>query len=271
MTILSLDCLTLTDSTPQDLISAAAEAGFDCVSLWIHEPAAFPGMLLRPALAAECAAMLRDTGLAVHMLEAIDLTSEAAILEYRPALEMGATLGAKAASAYNGSNSDRSHVADLLGLFAEVTAEFGIEAVLEPIAMGQTRTPAEASALIRAAGERAGILFDSLHLIRSGCGVNDLAAVPPGLIRYVQLNDGLARIAPERMIPEAMGERAYPGEGEFPLADLAALLPRDVPWAVEAPSLRRTEAGMSAKAQAAEAMDAVRRLLARVDERLMGA
>lgn len=262
MPALSLDCLTLTDSSPAELIHGAAAAGFDLVSLWVSSPAAFPRMQFAPEMERECAALLRDTGMAVHALEVLDLSSEAAIRNYRPALEMGARLGGKAASAYNGSNPDRGHVADLLALMVEVAGEFGLEVVLEPVAMAHTRTLAEATALIGAAGGGAGILFDSWHLIRSGGGLADLAAIDPSLIRYVQLNDGLLQSAPEDWISEAMGERTYPGEGEFPLVEILRLLPTDIPWAVETPSLRRARTGMNAQAQAREAMIGLQRLLA---------
>jgi len=93
-------------------------------------------------------------------------------------------------------------------------------------------------------------------------GTPELAATDPALIRYVQLNDGLTQVAPEEWIPEAMGERLYLGEGEFPLIDILRLLPADIPWAVETPSLRRAQAGMNADAQASEAMRSMQRLLA---------
>jgi sugar phosphate isomerase/epimerase len=262
MPSLSLDCLTLTDSSPADLIGAAAAAGFDLVSLWVSSPAAFPRMRVPIEIERECADLLRDTGVGVHTLEVLDLSTEAAIRDYRPALEMGARLGAKAASAFNGTNPDRSHVVDLLALFVEVVGEFGLEAVLEPVAMAHTRTLAEAEAMIRDAGGKAGILFDSWHLIRSGGSVDDLAALDPALIRYVQLNDGLLQVPPDDWIPEAMGERLYLGEGEFPLLEILRLLPADIPWAVETPSLRRARDGITPDAQARETMASLQKMLA---------
>ena len=268
MQAFSLDCLTLTDSSPVELISGAAAAEFDLVSLWISTPSAFPRMQMAPWMERECAGLLRDGGIAVHLLEVLDLSTEAAIHAYRPALEMGARLGGKAASAYHGSNPDRSHVADLLALFVEVAGEFGLEVVLEPVAMARTRTLADAAALIRDAGGKAGILFDSLHLVRSGGGIAELAAIDPALIRYVQLNDGPAELPAEAWRDEAMGERLYLGEGEFPLVDMLALLPTDIPWGVETPSLRRASAGMDASAQASAAMASLQRVLAEQQQQI---
>ena len=258
---LSLDCLTLTDTEPVDVIRAAGAAGFDLVSLWANSPAAFPRALLKARDVAECRAALAGEGVALHSIEAFDLASEERVRGYAAAFETGAQLGAKAALVYNGANGDRAEVVDLLALFAELAAGFGIATLLEPVALAQTRTPGEAARLIADAGAEVGILFDSLHFVRSGSTIADLEALPPGLIRYVQLNDGPSQRAPDRLQAEAMAERLYPGKGAFPLAALAGRLPRDVPWAVEAPKLARLRAGVSATEQALDAMTALRLVL----------
>jgi sugar phosphate isomerase/epimerase len=264
MPTLSLDCLTLTDTSPADLIRAADAAGFDLVSLWVSDPPVYPRMRLLPEMERECAALLADCGVGVHSLEAFDLASEQAVEDHRPALEMGARLGAKAAIAYNGGLSDLGRVADLLASFAGVAGEFGLGVVFEPIAVTQTCTLAEAQSLIRKAGVDAGILFDTWHLFRTGGGIAEFRAIDPALIRYLQINDGMADIAEEEMLPEVMGERLYPGKGEFPLVELLRLVPDDIPWGIETPSLGRANAGVSPQEQAREAMEAMQRLLAEV-------
>jgi sugar phosphate isomerase/epimerase len=261
VTRLSLDCLTLTDTNPTDLIRAAAAAGFDLVSLWVNPPAAYPRALLTPAMARECAALMDGTGVSVHGIEAFDMVSVQGVRAFRPALELGARLGAKSVLAYHGANPERAEVSEALASFVELAGEHGLRVNLEPVAIGRTRTLAEAEALIRDAGAEAGILFDCCHLVRSGSSIDDLRAIAPGRIRYIQINDGPAQMAPGAMLAEASGERLYPGEGEFPLAEIMRLLPTDVPWGIEAPSLRRARAGLSAEAQAREAMAALRVLL----------
>ena len=67
-----------------------------------------------------------------------------------------------------------------------------------------------------------------------------------------------------REVPE--NEKNYPepsmfGEGEFPLVELLRATPRDIPWAIETPSLRRANAGVTALEQAREAMAALQGLL----------
>ncbi|MBU6268925.1 MAG: sugar phosphate isomerase/epimerase [Sphingomonadales bacterium] len=262
---LSLDSLTLTDTPPQTLIRAAAEAGFDACSLWIIPPPLFPSPLLTPALEHECAAIIADTGIEVIALEVFDLHSIAGVESCKPLLEMGARLGGKAALAINYSNADRGETAEILARFAEAAAGFGLATNLEPIAAGQTQTLAQGLDLIRRSGADVGICFDPHHLLRSGGGLADLQAVPPGAIRYVQVCDGPIPQPPEIAMTEAVCERLYPGDGDFPLVELLRAAPRDVPVGIECPSLRRAQSGMSAADQAREVIAKVRKLLATLD------
>ena len=261
MVTLSLDCLSLTDTGPAEIIASASAAGFDLVSLWFQAPSAFPSALVTKANAADCASALADCGMAFQSVEVFDLVSEQAIDAYRPALELGARLGGRNALAIHYTNPDRSHAADLLALFAGVAGEYGLGVIVEPVAMGTTATLSQARDLIRVAGVDAGILFDTWHLVRSGCGVEELRKIEPGLIRYVQVNDGAIAVPREDWVAESLGERLYPGEGEFPLAELLSAAPKDVPWAFECPSVRRAAAGMTAREQAVEAMARMQELL----------
>lgn len=259
---LSLDSLTLTDTAPPVAIRAAAEAGFDACSLWVIPPALFPSPLLTPALERECAAIIADTGIEVIALEVFDLHSLGGVEQARPLLEMGARLGGKAALAINYSNADRAEAADILAVFAEAAAAFGLATNVEPVCGGQSQSLAEVEDLIRRSGADVGICFDPHHLIRAGGGVADVRAVSPGLIRYVQVCDGPIPQPPEIAATEAVCERLYPGDGQFPLLDLLRAAPRDLPIGIECPSLARAQAGVAPVDRAKEAMTMLRRLLA---------
>jgi len=264
---LSLDCLTLTDTAPVDHIAAAGKAGFDLVSLWATPESAYPSQVFTAADLADCKRALADHGVAIHTLEAFNLSSESDIQSYRAGLGMGAELGARLALAYHHGNPDRAHAAELLALFAETAREYGLGVVLEPVNVGDTRTLAEGVKMIRASGCDAGLLFDTYHLIRTGGAPQDIDEIPPGLIRYVQINDGPLQIAEDDILAEVMGERLYPGLGEFPLVDMLKRIPTDIPWAIEAPSLKRAAGGMSALDQAREALACMDALLDRLDLR----
>jgi len=259
---LSLDSLTLTDTAPPVAIRAAAEAGYDACSLWIIPPPLFPSPLLTRALERECAAIITDTGIEVIALEVFDLHSLAGVEDCRPLLEMGARLGGKAALTINYSNADRDESAAILAAFAEAAASFGLATNLEPVAGGKSQTLAEAADLIRRSGADVGICLDPHHLFRAGGSVGDIAAFEPGLIRYVQLCDGPIPQPPEIAMTEAVCERLYPGDGQFPLLDYLRAAPRDVPLGIECPSLSRAQAGASALDQASEGIAKMKALLA---------
>ena len=262
---LSLDSLTLTDTAPQVAIRAAAEAGFDACSLWIIPPPLFPSPLLTPAMERECAAIIADTGIEPIALEVFDLYALAGVETVKPLLEMGARLGGKAALAIHYSNPDRGEAAEILARFAEAAASFGLATNLEPVAGGKSQTLAEARDLIRASGADVGICFDPHHLIRAGEGLAELQAIEPGLIRYVQVCDGPIPQPPEIAMTEAVCERLYPGDGDFPLASLLRAAPRDVTVGIECPSVSRAQAGVSAADQAKEAMARLKALLGSLD------
>lgn len=261
---LSLDSLTLTDTAPQVAIRAAAEAGFDACSLWIIPPALFPSPLVTAANARECAAAIADSGIEVIALEVFDLHSMAAVEAARPLLEMGARLGGQAVLAINYSNPDRGETAEILAAFAEAASGFGLSTNLEPVAGGQSQTLAQAADLIRLSGADIGLCFDPHHLIRAGGGLADLQAIDPALIRYVQVCDGPIPQPAEIARTEAVCERLYPGDGDFPLVELLRSAPREAAIGIECPSISRAQNGVTALDQAREALTKLCRLLAQV-------
>jgi sugar phosphate isomerase/epimerase len=258
---LCLDSLTVGDTEPVDLIRCASIAGFDLVSLWVQPPSIFPLQIVTQAKTRACLAALAETGIAVGPLEVFILGSSAAIRSYRPALELGAQLGARTASAINLQNTDPVAVSELFAQFAEFAREYGLGVTLEPLARFATSTLAQARDIIRASRVDAGIVLDAHHLVRVGGTVADVRAVEPGLIRYIQVCDGPASLPPEESRLEATYERLYPGEGVFPLVELLRDAPTDIAWGIEAPSRRRAANGMTAEMQAKAAMTSVRRLI----------
>ena len=85
-----------------------------------------------------------------------------------------------------------------------------------------------------------------MHLIRSGASAADLAALDPSLISYAQLCDVPLKSPYPSYGYEAAFERLCPGEGELPLKDIIAALPKDVTIGLEIPMLAKAEAGLTA-------------------------
>ena len=87
----------------------------------------------------------------------------------------------------------------------------------------------------------------------------------PGAIRYLQLCDGPIPQPAEIAKTEAVGERLYPGDGDFQLIDFLRAAPRDVIVGAECPSIGRAQSGVSAIDQAREVLRKMRAVLALVD------
>jgi sugar phosphate isomerase/epimerase len=261
---LSLDSLTLTDTDPRDLIRSAHKAGFDLVSLWLHPPSVYPKQLVAPWNVDECQDLLAQTGVRVHSVEAIDLVSTEAVLAARSTIELGARLGAKVLVAMNHVNADRDQVIEAFRVLVDLAADHGLGVNLEPLAMGKTRTLAEARDLIHDAAVDAGIVFDTYHFARNGEPLEALRAIDPTLLRYVQISDAPASVSRRLWGAESCQDRRHPGEGDFALIDMLRLLPQNVPWAVEIPRLSWTKVSVPAKAQASVAMEGLRDLLGRL-------
>jgi sugar phosphate isomerase/epimerase len=260
---LSLDCLTLTDVAPVDLVRVAGDAGFRSVSLWVQPPAMSDVMLATPAMAADLARAMADNAVAVGNLEVFNLNTDEPIVVFEAALALGAGLGAKTATAID-FGAPRPDIAERFAEFHALCAAQGIRALVEPISMGNVRTPQDGLDLIRAAGVDAKLVVDCVHLIRTGCTSAVLRDIAPEYVGHVQICDGPAVIAPDEIGLEATANRLYPGEGDFPLVDILAAVPAGATLGLEVPNVARLERGMSPKERAGEAFSAAQAVLAQV-------
>jgi sugar phosphate isomerase/epimerase len=145
----------------------------------------------------------------------------------------------------------------------ELANTFGLRLNLEFVAFTALPGLRDAVQLLEAASQpNAGVTLDTLHLVRSH-SVAALSKLDPELIGAVQLCDG-PMTAPEDQLHEALSERLPPGMGEFPLGDLIAVLPNQLPIGVEAPSNALRDQGWSAADRARRAVAATRDVLAQV-------
>ena len=256
---LSLDCLTLPDVGPAGLFRIAGQAGYGSASLWVQEPALYSVMLATPAMQSEITRAIADSGVSLGNLEVFNLNIDGPIADYEPALAFGASLGARTATAIN-FGAPREDIAERLAAFHALCVKHGLTTYIEPISMGATRTLQDGVDLIEAAGVDARLVVDCLHLIRTGGSPHSLAAIAPHYIGYVQICDGPLTIAAEEIGPESIMNRLYPGEGEFPLAEILNVVPPHAQLGVETPNQARLQCGLSPLERAREALAATRTL-----------
>ncbi|MDB5396063.1 MAG: sugar phosphate isomerase/epimerase [Rhodospirillales bacterium] len=259
---LSLDHLTIFDVQPAELVRIAAELSIPYVSLWTQLPLKAELPLVTQANRAETLRAMRETGVRLGNMECFNLTAEAVVEDFRPAVALGAELGATSLVAINAWDPEPARTLDKFSNLCRTGAEYGLKVNVEFISMGKVRTLADAVQLVTDSGQRnAGITIDILHLTRTGSTPADISAIDPKLIGYAQICDGPAGLAREEWNDEGFEQRQIPGEGEFPLVDFIAALPDDIILGVEVPLKSLREAGVGAAERARRAVAGTRAIV----------
>jgi sugar phosphate isomerase/epimerase len=250
VTPLSLSHLTVLDAPPPELVTVAAEAGFDAVGVRVFPAGDEPPypMLGDTPMVRDTLARLAGTDVQVFDVEVLRLRPDSRHEDALRILDAGLRLGARAVLVI-ANDPDESRLVDRFAAVCAAAAARGLRASLEFMVFSSVKTLADARRIVdRAAHPAAAILVDALHLHRSGGTPADVAAVPPGLLPYAQLCDGpyqpvrAGSAAPPGMTPaeaaaltEARTGRRLPGAGDLPLRDLVAALPAGAALAVESP------------------------------------
>lgn len=248
--------------SPPELVSAAAQAGFDAVGLRLFP--AFPGAPCYAVPQGSDAARdllqrLDDTGLEVFDIEFVVLDSDFQPRSVLPVLEDAAALGAKRLSVC-GQDSDRARLIDNFAALCDVAAEIGMSVDLENMGWRPVRSLMDSLEVVQGSGvPNAGVLIDALHVFRNGGTLEAVSALPSTLVRHVQLCDvrGQAPESDEGRIQEARERRFVPGEGDLPLAELVKSLAQNARVSVEVPHAQ----GKDPKKHFAELMRGARRVM----------
>jgi sugar phosphate isomerase/epimerase len=246
---------TVLPATLPEMVSIAAQAGYDAVGLPLNaagregQPDFAP---LDAALLGETEARLKDEGVTLYDAVGVALRADTDVASYEPLLEAAARLGA-AGIMLTVWDADEARRADRYADLCARAAARGLDASVEFLPWSALRTIDDAARLVAATGAaNAGIMLDCLHLFRSGGSV---AALRPYVdrIRYAQICDAPALPPlPGDLMGEARQLRRNAGDGELPLAEIFALLPPDLPVSVEGPmqspltGLVRAETGLTA-------------------------
>lgn len=225
---------------PDALVAAASDAGFDAVGLRLFP--AFPGapcysVPQGSAAARDLHARLDATGVEVFDIEFVVIDADFRPQAVLRVLEDAAALGAQRLSAC-GQDADRARLTDHFAELCDVAGQVGMSVDLENMGWRPVRSLQDSVDVVSACGRpNAGVLVDALHLFRNGGTLDQISGLPQQLIRHAQLCDvrGPAPTTDETRIQEARSGRLSPGEGELPLAALAARLPASARISVEVP------------------------------------
>jgi sugar phosphate isomerase/epimerase len=238
--LLSISHLTVLDATPPELVTAAADAGFDAVGIRVWPAADEPPypMLDDTPMMKETLTRLADSGICVLDIEVLRLRPDSRMGDALRILDAGARLQARGVLIIcNDPEEDR--LVERFASVCEAAGARGLRACLEFMVFSSVKTLADAQRVLDRAGHPAGaILIDALHLQRSGGTPADVSILAPERLPYVQLCDGpFQPILPDGAVArtEARTGRLLPGDGELPLAGLLDVLPAGASLAVEAP------------------------------------
>jgi sugar phosphate isomerase/epimerase len=261
---LSVHQLTALDAEPRALIEIAGGLGCASVCLFTHVPEV--ARHIYPAVGAEDLAAVRaalaEAAVNVSNIEFFPLDGSDTE-SFEAGLAVGAALGARRATAHIHGAEGEEAVARF-AVFCDQAARHGIDAGLEFNAFSAVRDVTAAAAIVRGAGRgNARLVLDLLHLMRSGGGPDDVAKIAD-LVDLVQLCDGPLSIADDGRWREAVGERALPGTGEFPLAALLAPLRAGTIIDIEVPQSAARKAGVPALERITRAVEASRAVLSGV-------
>ncbi|CAE6858479.1 sugar phosphate isomerase/epimerase family protein [Paraburkholderia nemoris] len=109
----------------------------------------------------------------------------------------------------------------------KLAREHGVICDIENLPMWGVATLQHAWDIVRVADmPNGGIVFDTLHFIRSRSDLATLASIPGNAIHCVQVNDGPLELPAGVTLEENCFDRLWPGEGEFPLVDMLHTLAR---------------------------------------------
>ena len=238
---ISLAHLTVLDTTPPELVTVAAAAGFRTIGIRLT---ATPSVGIPPydiltdgPILRETLLRLGDTGVSVLDTEFLRFEPESPAGIPEGFLEVSARLGARNVLVMSAEPEEARTVERFCDL-CDRAARYGLHVCLEFAIYTGVRTLAQAAHVVaQSKRSNASVLVDALHFSRSGGVPAHIAQVDPSLFRYAQICDAAADMPGDTsgLIREARTGRLLPGEGVLPLAELVAALPATVPLAVEAP------------------------------------
>ena len=266
---LGLEMLCGLGLPPVAFVKLAADLGCRHISAGLGSmptPLGYPPSDLRAdvAMRREMIAVMEGRGVSISLGEGLIARPGYDLRDAVEDLAIFYELGARRICT-SSMDADLPRSFDQFAVLAEMCADAGIELVIEfAPALTVTDLPTALAALRHIGRKDVKLLIDTMHLIRSGSSAADVAALAPDLIGYVQLADVPLKPAMPDYMQEAMFERRAPGEGELPLKEIMAALPRDVVVGLEIPELAKAQRGIGPHERVGRCVEAARRLLAQL-------
>jgi len=267
---LGIEALSVFGLPPVEFVDLAADLGCRYITIFLQEmasvPLGYPPFSLRDdvALRRDMLAAMDHRGVTVSLGDGFLVLPGTDVRSFRGDLDILAELGVPRINVVS-LDPDRRHTFDQFAALAELAAQRRIETVIEAVpglTVGDLPTALDAVKHVARPDFR--LLIDTMHLVRSGSGAADLAAIDARHIGYAQLNDATLAPRTANYAEEAMYERMVPGEGELPLPDILAALPGDIVIGLEVPQRSLALSGVHPIDRLRPCVEAARALLSAV-------
>jgi sugar phosphate isomerase/epimerase len=254
---------------PVEFVDLTADLGCRHMSAVVRGlplvPLGYPPFSLKDAeLRRDVRAAMDDRGVTISLGDGFLVVPGGEMIRFTADLDALAELGAPRINVVS-LDPDLGRTFDQFAILTELAAQRGIVTVVEPVpglTVGDLPTALAAREHVGRPEFR--LLIDTMHLVRSGSGAADVAALDPEHIGYAQLSDTTLRPRDDNYLEEAMFERMVPGEGQLPLRDILAALPPDILIEIEVPQRSLALAGVSPIDRLRPCVEAARRLLSEI-------
>ncbi|HEX4376366.1 MAG TPA: TIM barrel protein [Steroidobacteraceae bacterium] len=265
---LGIERLGVFDMPPVEFVRLVATlgcawAGIGLVPTGRFNPHNHPAWSLRDdaAMRRELRTALADTGVRIGIVEGFAVVPGRNPRSFDRDLDLVAELGGVRINVVS-LDKDLNATADGFALFAELCAARGLQVSAEIGSLGPIGQIDQALIVMRQVDKpNFNLLVDSMHWFRLGNTVEQLAALPAGVVGYAQLCDAPMTPRFDTYLEEAMYERMVPGEGELPLKEFVRCLPQDVIVSLEVPQRSQALRGIGPRERLAACVAAARSYL----------
>ena len=228
--IVSLAAGVVQEFPPEDVVYAAAEAGFNAVGIWCDLET------WTNERTANVKSALTETGITALDLEVVWFKPGESTDTHNRFVDIAKTIGAKNILCVS-SETDINRTKERFRHICQLTEGSDIRVVLEFLAITEIDTLEKALEVINDVNHPAGgVLIDALHLQRTGSCARDVADIDPNLLPYIQLCDASEALADESfdgVLEDAIFLRKLPGQGQLPLDDLLKVVEANTPLSLE--------------------------------------
>ncbi|MFM6933364.1 MAG: sugar phosphate isomerase/epimerase family protein [Novosphingobium sp.] len=261
---LAIELITALGQDPVEMVHLAADLGVPRIGLALNPVAVVPEDAKPWNLRTDAAhyravkAAIADRGVEVVLGEGFLIHPQMDMAASEADFDLLAELGTRTVNCV-GLEPDVARCHDQFAMFARLAAARGMAATIEFMPFVAIDSLAKAVDCANACdGGTGSVLFDSMHVFRTGTSLSDIAALDPAMIGHVQLCDARSSWPDGDYMTNAKFERLVPGEGDLPLRDFLRALPDGLVIGLEVPEREKALSGVDYRIRISDLLTASR-------------